>query len=170
MRGMVVGEGGRSSGVLLYYDSIRICNNKCDFETATGILCDSLKRRNYSPRFLRHIKSTTLHTLVNGNRKEATSACLGLKCGTCAYIAVFKPQQGLRERNPSKLNDCGTMNVVYLISCTRCSAKYVGETGNTLRTRMNQHTTRRGRQPASNAGQREFVRQVYQIVCVLPVC
>ena len=29
--------------------------------------------------------------------------------------------------------------MVYLISCTRCSAKYVGETGNTLRTRMNQH-------------------------------
>ena len=108
-------------------------------ETATGILFDSYRWRNYSVRFLRHIKSTSLHTLVNGNRRERVSACLGLKCGTCTYFAAFEPQQWLHERNLSKLNDCGTTNVVYLISSTRCSAKYVGETGNTLRTRMNQH-------------------------------
>lgn len=36
-------------------------------------------------------------------------------------------------------NDCGTKNLIYLISCNICLARYVGETGNGLRTRVNQH-------------------------------
>ena len=38
-----------------------------------------------------------------------------------------------------KRNTCMSTNVVYLIHCARCDNKYVGETGNTLRDRMNQH-------------------------------
>ena len=38
-----------------------------------------------------------------------------------------------------KINNCGTSNVVYLITCNACSVSYVGETGNQLRTRLNNH-------------------------------
>ena len=35
--------------------------------------------------------------------------------------------------------DCNTAGVVYLIHCKKCSIYYVGETGNPLRGRLNQH-------------------------------
>ena len=35
--------------------------------------------------------------------------------------------------------DCGSENIIYLITCTRCGIQYVGETVNTLRFRMNAH-------------------------------
>ena len=38
-----------------------------------------------------------------------------------------------------KINNCGTSNVVYLITCNACSVSYVGETDNQLRTRLNNH-------------------------------
>ena len=38
-----------------------------------------------------------------------------------------------------KINNCGTSNVVYLITCNACSASYVGETGNQPRTRLNNY-------------------------------
>ena len=34
---------------------------------------------------------------------------------------------------------CGTTSVVYLITCRRCGIQYVGETGQQLRSRMNNH-------------------------------
>src|SRR5580704_10857751 len=37
------------------------------------------------------------------------------------------------------LMDCGSENIIYLITCTRCSIQYVGETVNELRFRMNAH-------------------------------
>ena len=38
-----------------------------------------------------------------------------------------------------KINNCCTSNVVYLITCNACSVIDVGETGNQLRTRLNNH-------------------------------
>jgi hypothetical protein len=35
--------------------------------------------------------------------------------------------------------DCGSENIIYLISCKRCALQYVGETVNSLRLRMNGH-------------------------------
>ena len=35
--------------------------------------------------------------------------------------------------------DCGSENIIYLITCTKCGIQYVGETVNTLRFRMNAH-------------------------------
>ena len=34
---------------------------------------------------------------------------------------------------------CETRNVIYLINCAKCKEQYVGETGNMIRTRANQH-------------------------------
>ena len=35
--------------------------------------------------------------------------------------------------------NCATENVIYLISCKRCGVQYVGETGQKLRNRFNNH-------------------------------
>ena len=38
--------------------------------------------------------------------------------------------------------NCGTTNVIYLISCRKCPVQYVGETSQTLRCRFNNHRSR----------------------------
>lgn len=113
----------------------RICNNKDDFELATKILFDSLRERNYSNRFLRFVKNETLSNIKNNNRKEAAAPCHGAHCNTCAHFIDFSPS----ATPAANYNTCGTQNVIYLISCDICPATYIGETGNTLRTRVNQH-------------------------------
>jgi len=113
----------------------RICNNKSDFESATKLLFNSLRQRHYSARFLRSIKTQTLNNIINRNRKESTTQCHACNCHTCAHLIEFTPT----ARLATKINTCGTSNIVYLISCDICPATYIGETGNTLRTRLNQH-------------------------------
>ena len=50
----------------------------------------------------------------------------------------FADQPGRREVIRGKFT-CASTNVVYLLTCTACQAAYVGETGCTLRERMNGH-------------------------------
>ena len=38
--------------------------------------------------------------------------------------------------------NCGTKNVIYLISCRKCAVQNVGETSQTLRCRFNNHRSR----------------------------
>ena len=38
--------------------------------------------------------------------------------------------------------NCGTKNIIYLISCRKCAVQYVGETSQTLRSRFNNHRNR----------------------------
>lgn len=113
----------------------RICNNRDDFESATKILFDSLRERNYSARFLRSVKSQTLNGIQNNNRKETAARCHVINCHTCVHFVDFAPT----TTPAADCNTCGTTNVVYQITCNICPATYIGETGNTLRTRVNQH-------------------------------
>ena len=38
--------------------------------------------------------------------------------------------------------DCGSRNVIYLITCAKCGIQYVGKTSQTLRCRVNNHHNR----------------------------
>ncbi|OCT99707.1 hypothetical protein XELAEV_18005490mg [Xenopus laevis] len=66
------------------------------------------------------------------------------RCETCKYI-LCKDQVAIP--NTQKVYTildhyaCVSSNVVYMITCTRCSTggRYIGETGQKLRTRMNHH-------------------------------
>ncbi|OCT83044.1 hypothetical protein XELAEV_18025580mg [Xenopus laevis] len=60
--------------------------------------------------------------------KEGTFPCNSNRCETCKYI-LFKDQVAIP--NTQK---CASSNVVYMITCTRCSTGglYIGETGQTI--------------------------------------
>ena len=117
----------------------RICNNTVDFEAATAILFHSLGSRGYSRRFLRSLKVSTLYDISNNHRHDIALRCGGDKCDTCEMFTEFTPCGVCSENASLKRNTCMSTNIVYLIHCDRCDNKYVGETGNTLRDRMNQH-------------------------------
>ena len=38
--------------------------------------------------------------------------------------------------------NCGTKNIIYLITCRKCGIQYVGEKGQSLRKRLNKHRNR----------------------------
>ena len=101
----------------------RICNNKSDFEEAIQILFHSLRQRNYTPRFLRHIKNTTLADIKNRSRKEQAAKYQFKKCQSCTVFVYFTPINNTKVTQRDKINNFGTSNVVYLITCNACSVR-----------------------------------------------
>ena len=121
----------------------RICNNNFDFDLACSTLFKALKPRGYSERMLRRIK----HDIKNRNDSSAnlhdaghSGPCGGSRCTRCCLIppvgSVTINDQTFRIRE--NLN-CNSPGVVYVISCLKCRIHYVGETGNPLRNRLNNH-------------------------------
>ena len=72
--------------------------------------------------------------------QAGTSPCLNARCRTCHYISsdtsVRGPQYSFVIK---KAFSCQTSGLVYCISCRRCPAVYIGETGRTLRQRFGEH-------------------------------
>ena len=78
-----------------------------------------------------------------GKKRQQERECGSARCKTCAMVQdiqeiQFADQPGRREVIRGKFT-CASTNVVYLLTCTACQAAYVGETGCTLRERMNGH-------------------------------
>lgn len=123
----------------------RICNNESDFHAACNILFKALQSRHYSNRFLRGIKSQTLQEInekmrLQGPQNGQIGPCGGKVCKTCKFIPKtnFFLNGTQKFRFNQNLN-CNSKNVIYLIVCSHCDRKYVGETGNTVRERFNGH-------------------------------
>ena len=55
---------------------------------------------------------------------------------------VTKRTYNVRSPINGRTLDCGSSNVIYLISCRRCGVQYVGKTAQTLRSRLNNHRNR----------------------------
>ena len=87
--------------------------DKSDFEEAVQILFHSLRQRNYTPRFLRHIKNTTLANIKNRNRKEQAAKCQVKRCQACTVFVDFTPNNNTKVTQRDKINNCGTSNVVH---------------------------------------------------------
>ena len=74
--------------------------------------------------------------------------CGNKRCKTCDHIFVgssFTSNLTGRCYNVTcagKNMNCGTKNIIYLISCRKCAVQYVGETSQTLRSRFNNHRNR----------------------------
>ena len=64
------------------------------------------------------------------------------RCLTCPMIesttTYTSTTTNKRHRLKQNLN-CGSSNLIYLINCKRCNIQYVGETGQKLRERVNNH-------------------------------
>ena len=123
----------------------KICNNDQDFQSACNTLFKVLKQRHYSARYLRGVKSRTIAEL---NQKINTQGpligkigpCGGRRCQTCKYIpSLTYIMNGTHRVRFSQNLDCNSENVIYLIQCSFCQNRYVGETGRSVRDRFNGH-------------------------------
>ena len=123
----------------------RICNNESDFHAACSTLFKALQSRHYSIRFLRGIKSKTLQEMnekshLKGQQNGRIGPCGGKRCQTCKFVpkTSFVMHGSHKIRFEQNLN-CNSINVIYLIHCSHCGRRYVGETGNSVRERFNGH-------------------------------
>ena len=116
----------------------RICTNSEDFNTACNTLFSVIRTRGYSYSWLRKIKRDTLYSVEAAGFSEK---CQKRKCKTCRYI---KETRTVEDRNnihiylEHQLN-CQSKGVVYLIECSNCGIRYIGETIQKLKDRINQH-------------------------------
>ena len=74
--------------------------------------------------------------------------CNKPRCKTCPHIretTVIEDNNGNPISLRSKL-DCHSKHIIYVIECENCKIRYVGETSQKLKDRMNQHRSDINRQ------------------------
>ena len=74
-------------------------------------------------------------------RGTGVAPCRAPRCRTCRHVPLT---QGITTPlgttlYPQTLLTCKTTDIIYLIICTRCQARYIGETGRSLAHRMWEH-------------------------------
>jgi len=75
--------------------------------------------------------------------KTGFTLCNSARCLTCRYHATEKDSfksnnYGSSFKIKSQLN-CGSKNIIYLVTCKKCNLQYVGETSRALRDRTTDH-------------------------------
>ena len=88
-----------------------------------------------------NLRTSLVHT---AEKQAATPAgtypCQHLRCRTCGHISSETDLLGPKDRLTNKDSFiCLTSDLIYCISCRRCPAIYIGETGRTLRERFGEH-------------------------------
>jgi hypothetical protein len=79
--------------------------------------------------------------LYSAQTEGSSTKCNNPRCHTCKYIDetnYVKDKNGTTVFLKQQLN-CQSKGVVYLIHCSNCGVKYVGETIQKLKDRINQH-------------------------------
>ena len=130
----------------------RICSKITDFDEAWQILSHSLCKRNYSKRWLRHIKSKTVRELQIQQRRinptnPTNSQWCSKPCGIsrCRSCEILCSCHNITSTVTNKTHgiignlNCSSSNIIYICECLRCSKQYVGESNGELRVRMNGH-------------------------------
>ena len=83
-----------------------------------------------------------IETAPASSSRSQSQPCKNPRCKTCIQVSNSNHFTNAETNKiyPIKGNmDCDSTNLIYLISCKKCPAQYVGETGNSLRTRFTQH-------------------------------
>ena len=80
---------------------------------------------------------------TNSDSKQGFTLCNSSKCLTCRYHATEKDSfrsssYGSMFKIKEDVN-CGSKNIIYLVTCKKCSLQYVGETSRALRDRTTDH-------------------------------
>ena len=96
-----------------------------------------------------NVSSSTIHTTATTLpklkfRPPPITPCRHPKCSTCSDHLMLTPTFKGSHRNSSTYRlrhqlSCTTLNIVYLITCTKCKKQYVGQTTKQLNTRINHH-------------------------------
>ena len=125
----------------------QICNNVEDFNCAYKILETALRKRGYNRSKMRKIKQEVLDNSVAPTTPISDTFSLNCsikRCATCKFVkneTTFKSSStNLSYISPAD-TDCGSRNVIYLVTCKICQKQYVGQTGRTLRERFSRHKT-----------------------------
>lgn len=88
-----------------------------------------------------NINSKTIDT---NNDKNQTIRCDKRACSMCTHIddnkyVVSSITNTIINLNQNRTYTCDTKWIVYVITCEACDIQYVGETSQSLRTRLTQH-------------------------------
>ena len=89
-----------------------------------------------------HHVETPRTSQVHTAEKQAagTYPCQHPRCRTCAHISSETDLLGPKDRLTIRDSfTCLSSGLIYCISCRRCPASYIGETGRTLRERFGEH-------------------------------
>ena len=84
-------------------------------------------------------------TNVCRGKARGTCRCTCNKCQICDFLLLGNTFSDSKSSKQFSINydlDCNSSNVVYLISCKKCNAQYVGSTMTRFRTRFNNHRSR----------------------------
>ena len=78
----------------------------------------------------------------NPRRKIPGMRKCGRQCHVCPYIKEEKEIQcGEVKWKLNKPLNCNAKNVIYMIECSKCHSKYIGETERELKDRISDHKT-----------------------------
>ena len=76
------------------------------------------------------------------SRPFGSNPCTLPRCSTCQHVrtctAVKSQSNGRTVKIPTTTN-CHSTDIIYIIECNKCHKQYVGQTSNTLTTRLRQH-------------------------------
>jgi hypothetical protein len=91
----------------------------------------------------RNLRQILVSSKFENNNSGAFRGCDQPRCLTCRNHAYPKTQIISTNNNRSiKIHHnitCSSINVIYLITCAKCNLQYIGETGRSLRDRVNDH-------------------------------
>ena len=110
---------------------------------------DRLKRAVPSPPIIafrrpRSLRDLLVHAEIKPltRRAPGNSRCGASRCKTCPILLTtkeFTSHSTGRKYTIRTSATCKSSNVIYLIQCKKCGLQYVGETGQALHCRMNNH-------------------------------
>ena len=97
-----------------------------------------------------------------------TVKCSSGRCEVCKYMdenSHFKSSQDERRYSINYNLNCNSSNVVYLITCKKCSLQYVGSTITKFRLRFNNHKSRIRKHELLGRAEREADDLLYRHFC-----
>ena len=97
-----------------------------------------------------------------------TVKCASRRCEVCKYMdenSRFKSSQDDRRYSINYNLTCNSSNVVYLITCKKCSLQYVGSTVTKFRLRFNNHKSRIRRHKMLGQAEKESDDLLYRHFC-----
>ena len=90
-----------------------------------------------------NIRQMLVRSALESDIVYSFKGCHNAQCLMCKYHTVesnnFRSAHNKHQFSLSHDITCKTENVVYLITCNICNIQYVGETGQRLNDRLNQH-------------------------------